>query len=1081
MTKIVNNKISAYPLSSAQRRIWFLSQLDSGALSYNIGLLININEDLDITLMQSVLNDLVERHEVLRTIFISTVDNEPVQVIKQSLENKINFFDISQEFDRNKKRKQILKENSDFEFNISLDSLVRVCVIKKTSKTYDFFVIMHHIISDIWSLTIFGNEFFHLYNQKKGEQLSNKFIFEKLKIQYKDYAVWENSKEHSMQIAMQEKYWLHEFKGDLPILELPTDRLRPNFQTYETKNEILKIGSMLSRKVFQVCQEQNVTPFVFLFATYHLLLYKLSNQKDLIIGTYSANRDLPELENVIGVFLNNLAIRVQINPEENFINLLESLKEKVLSAMENKDYPFEQLIEKLNPLRDLSRAPIFSTVFQMFSDDDRLKINFFGRAGKRNFVFDNGMSQFDLTMKVIIDEKRLNLILSYNTFLFKKDTIKKFLFYYQEILEQVTAKPDKKVAKFEILPLALQKKLTVDFNDTYQKLPNNKNVSDLFFDQALRTPKSPALVFNNQRYLYDELAEEVKRAASWLEYNGVKKDTVAGIRLPRSENLIIFLLAILKVGATYVPINIQEPKLRWHFYLNDSKATFCLSDKTLPLPEGCRLLRLSEFKKFNIQSSSLTKKSEIAYVVYTSGSTGQPKGVKITHQALINFIYGIKKALSLEAKQKILASTNISFDIFFLESLVALCLGLEVVLTADGDNIDTAKIKNLIIDNSISIIQLTPSHLSVLIDDSNDFLWLKKVKKILIGGEALPSQILIKLNKIFSGKIYNLYGPTETTIWSSVADLSKTRRVSIGKPLVNTQIYILNQDNQFCPPGVIGEIFIAGAGLASGYTSEVQTKKFFLTHPIDSSKKIYRTGDFGYISADGELFYSGRSDRQVKISGRRLELGEIESRLSRFLGINQVVVLARVFFGEDKRLLAYYTGHQEIKPSILKKYLLRYFPEYLVPDFFVYLKVFPLNNSGKIDREKLPLPNEVDYKRQDYQAPTNEFEVMIIEIWRKVLQQEKISRHDNFFQIGGHSLALIKVFNKLENKIPGKLNIAQLFVYSTPTTLAEYIQGISLSEKVSPINYRRKANELIGKVSRGEITATVAAKIFAKL
>ena len=1081
MLKVANNKILAYPLSSAQRRIWILSRLESGALSYNIGSLININEELDIALMQKTLDNLVARHEVLRTNFIVSEKNEPVQIVLPKMKNEIAFYDISSEMNIREKRQKLLKDNADYQFDLQKDSLVRVCIIKKKPRHYDFFVIMHHIISDIWSLAIFGNEFFHFYNQqKKGSR--HEYIPKKLNIQYKDYATWEQGLENQQKLQKQEEYWLKELSGELPILDLPIDRPRSILQTYKTKNESLKIGQDLTVKINRLCQEQSLTPYLFLLSVYNLLLHKLSFSRDIIVGTYSANRDLAELESVIGVFLNNLAIRTSIKPEASFSDLSAQVKEKVLSAIENKEYPFEKLIEKINPARDLARAPIFNTVFQMFSDDDRLKINFFGQAGQRNFVFDNGMSQFDLTMKIFADEKRLKLVLSYNNYLFKKETAQIFLKYYEEILKQLVEDSQKTIADIEIVPATWRKKINQKFNQPEKLGYVHKNVYDLFLDAVEKKPEALALEYNGLKWTYQNLFQEINKAAGALISAGVKKGSIVAVRLKRSEKLFIYLMALLKIGAAYLPINYNEPRQRQDYFLSDSGAGFILSDEKYQGRNNIHVLSIKQLALFRKQLLNIkTAKPSLAYIIYTSGSTGLPKGVKINHSALINFIFGIKEKLNLKPGQKILAATNFSFDIFFLETIAALCQGMTVVLCGENENSDPSRLKEIIQERAVELVQFTPSHLESLLTGQMDLLWLKNIKKIFVGGENFPESLLRKLQKISRAKIYNLYGPTETCIWSSVADLSREKKVQLGKPLLNTEIFVLDEQRKICPPGVIGEIYIGGAGLAEAYTDREATVTSFLPNPFNPKKRVYRTGDFGYFSNAGELFYSGRRDRQIKISGRRLDISEIENCIQKIAGVEQVYVKNFSLEKSLTDLVAYYQTREKVSAEQIRISLQQVLPEYMIPDQFIAVENFPLNSNGKLDWQALAYPSKQINKNFRFSSPENETEKNIIDIWQEVLGLEKIDRNDNFFQLGGHSLQLIKVYNYLENKYPTKLNIAELFVYPTPVALAVYLEKKDKPVKETKVNYRRQAANLIAKVSRGEISANVAAKIFSSL
>lgn len=1076
------NKILAYPLSYAQRRIWFLSQMELGSLSYNIGLLIEIFEEVDIEKMQAVFSQLVKKHEGLRTNFISTENGEPVQVLNKN--NKINrlvYFDLTNVENKERKRKEIIKENSNFNFNLAEDSLIRICLIKLAENKYQFLVVMHHIISDIWSLAIFGNEFLLLYSQKMKIKGRHGFKLSPLSMQYKEYATWEQSEEFKKKIIRAEKYWLTKLSGTLPVLDLPCDRSRTLQQSYETKSETLKFNKELITAVNKFCNEKNVTTYIFLLAVFKLLLSRLSAQKDLIVGTYAANRDLPELDGVLGCFLNNLAIRTNIDWQDKFSIFLENVKEEVLSAMDNKEYPFELLIEKINPVRDMSRAPIFNTVFQMFSNDDRLKLNFFGNTGAKDFVFDNGMSQFDLTLKIFAGDNRMTLVLAYNSWLFKKTSANRFLGYFEKIVKEILQDADKQISEIDFLSSA-EKKFLLKVSSGEKKILPANDFFHLFSEQANSSGKKTALVLRDKKISYSDFRNQVNLAATYFINQGVNKGDVVVLSLPRNQELIISLWALFEMGAVVLPVNPKQPDNRLSFILKDSGAKFILSDNKKEKIKGIKFLPVGEkvWNKVKLKKINLKLPGEsLAYIMYTSGSTGQPKGVKISRGALSNFVIAIKSALSWQSGQRILATTSLNFDIFFLENVASFCSGLSVYLADDEVYQDPNLIKKMIVQNDIEIIQFTPSFLSVLILGKKD--WRSRIKLLLVGGESLDSQLLKALSKGSGAKIFNLYGPTETTVWSSATQLKQNNRVMIAKPLLNTQIYILDETMKLLPCNSTGEIYISGAGLAQGYLNEEQTKKYFLANPFCLSEKIYRTGDLGRRNEKGEIEFLGRADEQIKFNGQRVELGEIEKSILNNASVRQCAVVSRKDDKGNFRFLAYYTSDRGLDHDLLRKELTHFLPENIIPSVFIRLEKMPLNQSGKLDKKALPIQDLNLSIKKYFQAPKNDTEKRIIDIWQKVLMTEKICRNDNFFMIGGHSLQLMKVYDKLLDEYSGKINIANLFLYPTPESLAEYLSGGEKAKIIKKINYQKRAENLIEKVRRGDLNVSAAAEAFAKL
>lgn len=1084
MKEKIVKKILAYPLSYAQQRIWFLSQLEAGALSYNIGSLIVIKEELDMQTMQSVFDDLIKKHEVLRTNFFLSEEDQPVQVVRDSMKNKLVFYDLSRETSKSKMRKKIISDYSYYDFDLSRDSLARVCLIKLGDKRYELFTVMHHIISDIWSLAIFCNDFFNLYNQRKNKSKHHGFTINQNSVQYKDFAVWERSRDSEKKILAQEKYWLERFSGELPILDLPTDRPRSWTQTYQTKSETVKFDETKTKSINHLCKKYNVTNYVLLLAVYKITLYKISNQHDLVVGTFSANRDLPELDGVMGVFLNNLAIRSQINSAESFPKYLQQLQEVVLSAMDNKEYPFERLIEKINPERDMSRVPIFNTVFQMFSNDERLKVNFYGITGNKDFGFDNGMSQFDLTLKVFAGDKKTELILDYNSWLFKKSSAQNFFYYYVRVLDQLIDQPSILLSDIEIISEKEKDKILSFSRNFNNKKFKQNNLISLFEEQVKSNPDSIALEFYDCKLSYEGLNEKVNQTARFLSSRGVKQGELVGVTLKRTENLIITILAILKIGAAYFPLDIEQPEKRLSFILNKAKARFIIKEIGAKKLKNILNIVLDQAEIEVLEKKDLRiaiKSSDLAYVIFTSGSSGEPKGVKISHSALLNFTYGIKEALGIKKNQKVLATTNLSFDIFFLESIASLCWSLTVVLVDEKERLDPGLLKKMILDKKIEIVQFTPSYLDVLLEDKKNNKWLKGIKKLLIGGETLSEDLFLRIKRCFKNQIFNMYGPTETTVWSSVADLTREKKVSIGRPILNTQIYILDNDLRTRPFNTIGEIYISGHGLASGYLDRKQSEMAFVNNPFIPSQRMYRTGDLGRWLSNGKLECLGRIDNQVKISGRRVELGEIEFQLKKLFNLRLCMIKLVLDDRGEEKMVAYYSALKEIDDNNFRKALEKKLPAYMIPSTFFYLDKFPLNSSGKIDKNALPIPDFKNLNNSLGRLPKNLLEKKLCQIWQDILGINNIGVNDNFFHLGGQSLKLIQVYNRLENEYPSKINLAQLFSFPTISCLAEYLGGEEQVNYTKTQNYKRKAVSLIDRVQQGEISAAEAAKIFASI
>ncbi|HEX3047185.1 MAG TPA: amino acid adenylation domain-containing protein, partial [Bacillota bacterium] len=841
----------------------------------------------------------------------------------------------------------------------------------------------------------------------------------------------------------------------------------PPVKSYEGNTITFEVGRELSAGLSKLAAKLSVSLNMMVLAVFNTLLSKYTNQSDIVIGIPISGRHIKALENMIGMFVNTLPIRSYPEGQKTFREFVGEVKDNLLQAYENQDYQLETLIEKLNLKRDLSRDPLFSAAMIMMNFEmPELKITggIYTPSGNDTacgidtdltfepYNYEIGMSKYDISLIVHDKGNGMVIDIEYCTRLFKSSTIHKYAEHLTNIMQCIVNNPDQTLAVIDFLSETEKKQILFDFNNSREnhsrssERAKDKTVIDLFEQQVERTPDIIALIFQDQRLTYSDLNRKSNQLAGLLRKNGVKPDSVVGIMLERSPEMIIGILAILKAGAAYLPIDPTYPEDRIRFMLDDSGTSILLTRKesAAALEYREHVIDLLNGFKWEGPTSNpeiINTPRDLAYVIYTSGSTGRPKGVMISHHALHNFIFGIKKQIDFRPGKTILGVTTVSFDIFALETFIPLTTGMKVVLCSEKEQLDMNALSRLIIEQQVEMLQLTPSRLQILLR-GGDPACFSNIREIMVGGEAMPELLLAELKKKYSGNIYNMYGPTETTVWSTIRELTGAQTVDIGKPIANTQIYIVNPLDAPQPIGVPGELCIGGDGLARGYLNrpELTAEKFVPNpfvggsgvvvetfHETSLQQRIYRTGDLARWLSDGNIEFLGRIDHQVKIRGFRIELGEIEAKLLSHPQIKEVVVIDREDAQGNKYLCAYYASDEAFAyseplvsgslPPIsgLREFLMQFLPGYMIPAYFVRLEKIPLSGSGKIDRKGLPAPETDSLNTKSYEAPCNEMETILAGIWQDVLGMEKVGVQDNFFETGGDSIKAIQVLARLQD------------------------------------------------------------------
>ena len=1034
------------PLSFAQQRLWFLDRLEAETTVYHNHAGLQLTGKLNVSALETAIKEILRRHEILRTTF-PTKNGNAVQVIHPPSSFNLPIIDLQSlpETAKSTEVIRIITAEKARLFDLANGPLLRVSLLQLAAESHILLVVMHHIITDGWSTGIFIRELSILYQSFSTGKAST---LPELPVQYADFACWQRRWLSGELLEANLDYWKQQLAGAPPLLELPTDRPRPAIQTFRGSLESFRVNSTVAEKLKTLSQQSGATLFMTLLSAFTILLSRYSNQDDIVVGSPIANRDRSEIEPLIGFFVNTLVLRTQLQGNPSFLELLNQVRQVTLDAYGRQDVPFEQLVEALQPERSLSYSPLFQVMF-ILQNAPMEKLELPGLS-LTPLTGENVTAKFDLTLSMRETEGELEANLEYNVDLFDRSTIIRLTKHFQTLLVAVVANPEQPISEFSLLTEAEKHQILSQWNDTPAEYPQDKCIHQLFERQVAQTPDAVALVFEQQQLTYQHLNQKANQLAHYLQTLGVGADVLVGICLERSVEMVIGLLAILKAGGAYVPIDPNYPPERISFMLSDSQASVLLTQQHLAasLPNiQAQVLSIDNEETFSHQSAenivSNIDTENLAYVIYTSGSTGKPKGVQIPHRALVNFLTSMQQQPSITRDDVLLAVTTISFDIAGLEIYLPLITGARVILASREVATDGKQLAELISVSGTTMMQATPATWRLLLaagwQGSENF-------KILCGGEALPTDLAAELLTI-SNSVWNMYGPTETTIWSTVCQVeaSQLERTSIpiGRPIANTQIYILDSYGQPVPMGVGGELHIGGSGLARGYLNrpELTAEKFITIQNQNLLPSVYKTGDLARYLPDGTIEYLGRIDNQVKIRGFRIELGEIEAVLNQHPTVQQTVVVAQEYNPGDKRLVAYMVCHSQ--PPTTDE--LRYFakeklPDYMMPSAFVMLESFPLTPNGKINRRALKPPTDFGSSEKSFVPPSTPVEKQLAAIWSEVLGIEKIGIHDNFFDIGGHSLLIVQVQNRLKEISNSNLTVIDLFKNPTISTLAKIVQ-----------------------------------------
>ena len=1059
------------PLSFAQQRLWFLDQLIPDAPIYNIPLAYRVTGELNVGALEQSLSEIVRRHEALRTTF-TAVDGQPIQVIAPEINLTLPVVDLREiaEAERKEEVQRLAIQEAQQPFDLTQGPLLRVKLLRLDEAEHFLLLTMHHIVSDGWSLGVLMRELGVLY---EGFSTGKPASLPELPIQYADFALWQRECLSGEVLESNLAYWKQQLGGELPVLELPTDRPRPPVQTYRGARQSFELSKDLTDELNALSRREGVTLFMTLLAAFKVLLYRYTGQEDVIVGSPIANRNWAEIEGLIGFFGNTLVLRSDLSGTPSFRELLGRVREMALGAYAHQYLPFERLVEELQPERDLSFNPLFQVMFAL-QNAPMPDWEFSGLALSPLEV-DSQTAKFDLGLSLTETEQGLVGSFGYNTDLFDEATIARMVGHWRTLLEGVVADPNKQIWELPILTEAERHQLLVEWNATEADYPKDKCIHQLFEEQVERTPDNVAVVFEDQQLTYRELNVRANQLAHYLQKLGVGPEVLVGICVERSLEMIVGLLGILKSGGGYVPLDPNYPKSRVAFMLEDSQAPVLLTQERLRETFRENIAQvvcldtdwkiLSQEDENNLVSGVTSE--ELVYVIYTSGSTGQPKGVMISHRSLCNHMLWKQSAYRLTKEDRVLHTSSISFDISVWELFGPLLVGARLIIGELMKPQDLAYLVRIIAEQKITILKFMPSMLQVFLEEQG-IDSCKCVRLVRTGIEALSVELQEKFFDQFDAELLTGYGLTEATIgviYSNCQRVSNRRIVPIGRPIANTQIYLLDQHLQPNPIGVASEIYIGGECLARGYLNrpDLTAEKFipnpFITKP---GKRLYRTGDLGRYLSSGDIEFLGRIDNQVKIRGFRIELEEIESILSQHPQVREAAVIAREDQAGNKCLVAYLVPKQEpVSLSKLRQFLAQKLPEYMLPSAFVFLEAMPLTPNGKLNRCALPSPDSSGRSlEKSLVAPRTPTEEILVAIWAEVLGIQKIGIHDNFFELGGHSLLATQVISRLRKAFKVELPLHSLF--ETPT-VADFAETL-IKKEINP-GLVRKIAQLLKKLN----------------
>jgi amino acid adenylation domain-containing protein len=1043
-------KSENYVVSSAQRSLWIVSQSESASIAYNMPSSNKLEGIYNVSFLEKAIESVIDRHEILRTVFKQDLAGEIKQVVldRSELGFKIDFQDFRNEEDT--RITNFIEQDSIKPFDLAKGPLLRVSLLQTSDDCYILYFNLHHIIGDGWSMEVLNKEVLSFYQAYESNINSD---LPELRIQYKDYAAWEYNQFETGKMQPHKEFWLESFSGKLPVLNLPSYRVRPKLKTYNGHYLLSYIPSMEVQRFKKMVQSEGGTLFMGVVAVLKILLHKYTSERDIIIGFPIVDRTDLELKNQIGFYIKILALRNQLEVEDSFLTFFKKVKQNIFSAFKYQDYPFEKLVGDIKIARDVSRSPIFDisvTFHNITSGDDRIICDADCHKIESD-SYENCKNDIEFHFQEVGDFMSFNV--NYNTDVYDEQMIRRFMLNYKHLFSEIINNPNENINNINYLSGEEKRQLLLEFNNTKVDYPKDKTVIDLFENQVEKTPDAIAVVFEDRELSYKELNDLSNQLSYSLQNDyGIEKGDMVGVQLNRSEWSIISILGIMKSGGVYVPIDQELPSKRKAFMAEDTGLKLLITETSFILE-----LDFYEGNVFSIDVEFLSssdfqslkrdlKTSDLAYIIYTSGSTGNPKGVMIEHLGLLNTV--LSQVQLFKSYKKSLQFASFSFDASIWEVFITLLSGSSLYVINENVRKDIKLFESYIKDNNIEIATLPPAYLKLLNVDS-----LEGLKVLITAGESAVYDKVSEYLKF--GTYYNAYGPTETSICGTMLKVEKGSKLNsliipIGTPISNTSIYILDNFSNLQPEGVIGEIHIGGSGLARGYLNQPElTSEKFITNPFVEGERIYKTGDLGRWLPDGNIEYHGRIDDQVKIRGYRIELGEIEELISNQDFISQSVVIVKEKEKEkEKYIVAYYVSEHDIDKKELQNSLSKVLPEYMLPSYYIQLELIPLTINGKIDRKALPNLKDEDLIKEEFVAARTKEEEILVSVLSDVLKHNQISVRDNLYNLGVHSIIIIQIVSRLK-QLSYTIAIEEFLNYPVIEDLAVFIKYKSNSETQS--------------------------------
>ena len=1076
------------PTSWQQQRLWFIDQLEGGSAGYLVPLAVRLRGQLDREALQAALDTVVQRHEGLRTVFITASDGAPVQEVAPEARFALQIVDLSahEQAERELQVRRHEAAETHEKFDLRAGPLIRGRLLRLQPTEHVLIVIMHHVVADGWSKGIFLHEFSELYraNLHGAEE-----PLEALPLQYADYSQWQAQWLQTDALNDQLSYWQSSLQGIAPELALPTDRRRPSVQSFRGENLPLCIDATLAEKVRAFARRSDLTLFMVLYAAWTILLARLSGQDDVAVGTPIANRQRSEFERLIGLFVNTLVLRVAVSADQPIAEFLAQVRQVTLAAYDHQDVPFDRVVRALKPERSLSRNPLFQAAF-VLQNVPKAELQLPGLTATIEDILDEP-AILDLTL--LLEERGAEIggIINYASELFERSTIERWVRCFAVVLEAIASESYRCVGELPVLPPDERRAVVELFNATASAYPRERLVHQLFEDVVERAPEATAVICDRQPLTYAGLNRKANQLAHYLIGAGLKVGEYVPVLMSRSIEIVVAQLAVLKSGGVYVPVDPDLPAERQAFVIRDCGAHRVLASQSGPAPNSGAVQWIDYGQLAAKLDSCPTENPRVdlsqpppAYVMYTSGSTGIPKGVVVPHRAVNRLVINSDYA-QIEPRDCVAHCSNTTFDASTFEIWAPLLNGAVMLIVPQAVVLDSTRLRDMLEERRVTVLFLTvglfAQYAEVLATA------FSRLRYLITGGDVVEPEVARRVLR--DGRPMNLlnaYGPTECTTFSTTyrieaLDASATS-IPIGRPIANAQIYVLDSRMQPVPIGVTGQIYVGGAGVALGYLNRPElTRERFVPDPFDagSGATLYRTGDLGRWRADGNVEFLGRNDHQIKLRGFRVELGEIEAHLARHPHVREAAVIVRADVPGEKRLVAYLTGRTANAPSAdtLRTDLKAVLPEYMIPSAFVVLDHLPLTPSGKVDRKSLPTPDISAYVTQKYEAPRGPVEAALAGIWRELLQVERVGRHDNFFDFGGHSLLATRVISRIRELLLVELSLRALFDAPSVAMLAACIDV----ERAMQADREANRTESLARDLRDEVDSLPNDEVLARI